>query len=176
MTLTTLVQSNIVPTSQKGAPINSKNGPTRYNTQEITTVSNHMLCSNGDQSLPKKIEKLDFLHLFLCSTFPLISQKGTNWLKLDRRCQWGPAMLVQRSDGSLRAYLVFRLGTDTILAKTVFFLHFFHKLGKWVTPMNGTEAKGGPTCCPNSHCTATCPQLAVVGLGTIGLTVLAFFG
>ena len=43
--------------------------------QYTGNVSNHMLCSNGDQSLPKKIEKLDFLHLFLCSTFPLISQK-----------------------------------------------------------------------------------------------------
>ena len=41
--------------------------------------------------------------------------------KIDGRCQWAPAMLVQGSDESLSAFLEIRLGTDTILAKPVFF-------------------------------------------------------
>ena len=46
-------------------------------------------------------------------------------LKLGRRCQWAPTMLVQWSDGSPRAFLEFRLGPDTISTKTVLFDTFF---------------------------------------------------
>ena len=46
-TLTTMVQSNVVPTFRLGAATTTKNGPTRYNTQDITTVSNKMLCSSN---------------------------------------------------------------------------------------------------------------------------------
>ena len=45
-TLTTMVQSNVVPTFRLGAATTPKNGPTRYNTQDITIVSNKMLCSS----------------------------------------------------------------------------------------------------------------------------------
>ena len=41
-----MVQSNVVPTFRLGAATTSKSGPTRYNTQDITTVSNKMLCSS----------------------------------------------------------------------------------------------------------------------------------
>ena len=45
--------------------------------------------------------------------------------KLNRRCQRAPTMLVQWSDKSPRAFLGFRLSTDTISAKTVIFDTFF---------------------------------------------------
>ena len=45
--------------------------------------------------------------------------------KLSRQCQWAPTMLVQWSDEGLRAFLGFRLSTDTISGKTVFFDTFF---------------------------------------------------
>ena len=46
-------------------------------------------------------------------------------------------------------YQVFRLGTDTILAKTVF-LSLFAQIGKSVTTINITVGKIGPTCCITS--------------------------
>ena len=55
---------------------------------------------------------------FSTSTVPI----DTNF---DRHCQWAPTMLIQRSNGNSRAFLGFRLGTDTILAKTIFFETFF---------------------------------------------------
>ena len=45
-TLTTMVQSNVVPTFRWGAAKTPKNGSTRYNTQDITSVSSKMLCSS----------------------------------------------------------------------------------------------------------------------------------
>ena len=44
MTLTTKIQSNVVPTFRSGAPIIPKKWSIRYNTQAITTVSNKVLC------------------------------------------------------------------------------------------------------------------------------------
>ena len=91
---------------------------------------------------------------FSTNTAPII-------LKLGRRCQWAPTMLVQWSDGSRRAFLGFRFGTETISAKTVFFDTFFHKLAKRVDTTNVTAGKERSTCCPTGHGTATSPQLAV---------------
>ena len=39
-----MVQSIVVPTFRLGAATTPKKGPTRYNTQDITTVSNKLLC------------------------------------------------------------------------------------------------------------------------------------
>ena len=52
MTLTTMVQSNVVPTFRWGAPITPKKGPIRYNIHDVTTVSSKMLCpSKAAQSI-----------------------------------------------------------------------------------------------------------------------------
>ena len=77
---------------------------------------------------------------FSTNTAPII-------LKFSRRCQWAPTMLVQWSDRSRRAFLGFRLGTETISAKTVFFDTFFHKLAKRVDVTNVTAGKERSTCC-----------------------------
>ena len=81
--------------------------------------------------------------------------------KFDRRCQWEPTMLVQWSDGSPRAFLGYRLGTDTILAKTVFFDTFFHILAKRVNTTKVTAGKIGSTHRPTGDTTVTGLQLAV---------------
>ena len=82
-------------------------------------------------------------------------------LKLGRRCQWALKMLVQWFDESSRAFLGFRLSTDTISAKTVFFTLFFYKLAKRVDTTNVTAGKIVSTCCPTTHSTAKRPQSAV---------------
>ena len=83
-------------------------------------------------------------------------------LKLGRRCQWALKMLVQWFDESSRAFLGFRLSTDSISAKTFFFLTlFFHKLAKRVDTTYVTAGKMGSTCCPTTHNTAKSPQSAV---------------
>ena len=43
MTLIAVVHSNVIPNFQQGAPTIPKNGPIRYNTQDITTSTNKML-------------------------------------------------------------------------------------------------------------------------------------
>ena len=85
-------------------------------------------------------------------------------LKHSRSCQWALKILVQWFDESSRAFLGFRLSTDTVSAKNTFFtlfLHFFHKLAKRIDTTNVTAGKIGSTCCPTTHSTAKRPQSAV---------------
>ena len=74
----------------------------------------------------------------------------------------GTIMLIQRSNGSSRAYLGFRLGTDTASEKKSNFLQLiFHKLAKRVTTICGTAGKKGLTRCATSRSTGVSPPLAV---------------
>ena len=81
----------------------------------------------GCSDTSKKFRKTClFAPLFVQYVFANFSTKiAPTGLKLGRRCQWAPTVLVRGSDGSRRDFLGFRLGTDTVSAKTVFFDTFF---------------------------------------------------
>ena len=61
--------------------------------------------------------------------------------KLSTRYQWAPTRLVHWSDESPQAFLGFRLSTDTISAKTVFFDTFFTNWPKGSTLQMLRQAK-----------------------------------
>ena len=126
--------------------------------------------------LRQKIQKSClFVHFFVQYVFINVSTNtAPRDTKLGRRCQWAPTMLLGCTDGSPRAFLGFRLGTDTISAKTVFFDTFFHKLAKRVDTTNVTAGKIGSMYCPTGHSTATSPQLSVPVSCRKALSVLQF--
>ena len=69
--------------------------------------------------------------------------------KLRRRCQWATTMLVQWSDESPRAFLGFRLSTDTISAKTVIFDTFCTNWLRGSTLQTLRQAKQGQRVVPH---------------------------
>ena len=88
------------------------------------------MCSQFSDRCPSTSKK--FRNIFLFA--PLLGQNvfvnfsantAPTGTKLVRHCQWPPTMLVQWSNGSPRAFLGFRLVTDTILANIVFLSSFF---------------------------------------------------
>ena len=132
-TLTTMVQSIVVPTFRLGAATTPKNGPTHYNTQDITTVSNKMLCSSKAA------------HSIL-TTNCTYSNEFTN-----RSLDQGVFTSLQKGKLGLSHFPSFRLGEDLSQNKDVHFsngskshlgvvassnslkqLSSIHKLRRWV--------------------------------------------
>ena len=69
---------------------------------------------------------------------------------LSRRCHWAPTMLVQLSDESLRAFLGFRLSTDTNtdFSKNRSFDTFFTNCLRGSTLQKIRQAKQGQRVAP----------------------------
>ena len=113
-------------TSRRGLfDIRSNNAPTSTNYDGgLQFVATFWLRCSGTSKEIRKIclfaplfEQYVFVN-FSTNTAPIST-------KLARRCQWAPTMLFQWSDESSRAFLGFRLSTDSISEKTVFFDTFF---------------------------------------------------